>query len=63
MRIERKENEIVISISSEISTDQVQQLVDYLRYSEIALKSKAKPSDLENLVATVKKQRRSKVIA
>ena len=63
MRIERKDKEIVISLSSDISIDEVQQLVDYLRYTEIAKKSKAKQSDLEKLVVSVKKERHSKIMA
>ena len=40
-----------------MSAKSIQQLVDYLRYVEIAEKSKAKKSDLNKLVALVKNKR------
>ncbi|MEI6594178.1 MAG: hypothetical protein WCO28_01360 [Bacteroidota bacterium] len=57
MLIERKNKEVVITLSSSMSAKSFQQLVDYLRYIEIAEKSKAKKTDLQKLVATVKKSR------
>ncbi len=58
MEIERLNNEIVIRIESNISSKKLEQLVDYLRYREIADKSKAKKSDLDLLLNSVKKERR-----
>ena len=58
MVIERLNNEIVIRIESNISSKKLEQLVDYLRYREIADKSKAKKSDLDLLLNSVKKKRR-----
>ena len=63
MVIERKNNEVIIRISSSMSIKGVQQLVDYLRYTEIAEKSKAKKTDLDQLVATVKRKRHTKTAA
>ena len=58
MVIERLNNEIVIRIESKISSKKLEQLVDYLRYREIADKSKAKKSDLDLLLNSVKKKRK-----
>lgn len=63
MVIERKDNEIIIRIESGMSAKRLEQLVDYLRYREIADKSKAKKADLNKLVASIKKNRRIKSIA
>ncbi len=60
MVIQRKNKEVIIRISSSVLTEDIQQLVDYLRYTEIAAKSKARKSDLEELTASVKKKRHSK---
>jgi hypothetical protein len=63
MVIERKNNEIIIRLSSRMSPKKLQQLTDYLRYIEIAENSQAKKADLDQLVAEVKKSRRSKKVA
>lgn len=63
MVIERKDNEIIIRINSGISAKRLEQLVDYLRYREIADKSKAKKADLDKLISSVKKKRRLSVIS
>lgn len=60
MLIRRTNKEVIIRISSSIATEDVQALVDYLRYKEIAGKSKAKKKDLDMLVSAVKKTRRIK---
>jgi len=58
MLIERNNNEIVIKISSDIlPISELQQLLDYLRYKEISKTSKAKKSDLKELLSFVKKKR------
>ncbi len=58
MVIERLNNEIVIRIESNISSKKLEQLIDYLRYREIADKSKAKKTDLDLLLNSVKKKKR-----
>jgi hypothetical protein len=63
MVIERKDNEIIIRIDSGISAKRLEQLVDYLRYREIADKSKAKKADLDKLILSVKKKRRLSVVS
>ncbi|MCF8253594.1 MAG: hypothetical protein K9I36_07335 [Bacteroidia bacterium] len=63
MVIERNENEIIIRINSGISAKRLEQLVDYLRYREIADKSKAKKADLDKLISSVKKKRHLSAIS
>jgi hypothetical protein len=63
MVIERKDNEIIIRIDSGISAKRLEQLVDYLRYREIADKSKAKKADLDKLISSVKKKRHLSAIS
>ena len=63
MVIERKNNEVIIRISSSVVSDDIEQLVDYLRYKEIAKKSKARISDLEKLTSSVKRKRSFKTTA
>jgi hypothetical protein len=63
MVIQKKGNEVIIRISSSVLTKDIQQLVDFLRYKEIAQKSKARKADLEELVSSVKRKRRSKTAA
>lgn len=60
MVIERNNNEVIIRFTARISTKGIQELVDYLRYTELAEKSKATKKDLEDLVAVVKKKRTPK---
>ncbi len=60
MLIERTNKEIIIRISSSIATENIQELVDYLRYTEIAGKSKARKTDLNRLLESVKISRRVK---
>jgi hypothetical protein len=59
MVIQRTKGEIIIRIPSSALLEDVEQLVDYLRYAEIASRSKAKSADLNKLVASVKKSRRT----
>jgi hypothetical protein len=63
MVIRRKKDEIIITISSHVKTKDLEQLVDYLRYTEIAGKSKAKETDLNNLVSSIKRKRHIKSVA
>ncbi len=59
MLIERNNNEIVIKIPNGIlGSSELESLFDYLRYKEIAKKSKAKAKDLKDLLSLVKKNRK-----
>jgi len=55
MIIERTKSEIVIRVSSKINTFGLQRLVDYLRYQELTISSKAKQSDIDELAREVNK--------
>ena len=59
MLIERTNSQVIIKIPSNIlALKELQELLDYLRYKEIAKKSSAKKSDLLNLVSLIKKKRK-----
>ncbi len=55
MLIERTEKEVIIRLPSNVDTEGLQRLVDYLSYKETTSKSKAKQSDVDKLARTVKK--------
>ena len=55
MIIERTEKEIIIRIPSYVTTDGLQNLVDYLTYKEATSKSKASQNDVDLLSKEVKK--------
>jgi len=55
MIIERTKSEIVIRVSSKINTFGLQRLVDYLKYQELTVDSKAKQSDIDALAREVNK--------
>lgn len=54
MEIERTSKEIIIRLPSNINTDDLQSLVDYLTYKEATAKSKAEQSDVDALAKEVK---------
>ncbi|MEP6647508.1 MAG: hypothetical protein ABJC12_10510 [Saprospiraceae bacterium] len=55
MLIVRTEKEVIIRLPSNVDTEGLQRLVDYLSYKETTSKSKAKQSDVDKLARTVKK--------
>lgn len=55
MLIERTNNEVIIRLPSNVDTEGVQRLVDYLIYKEATANSKAKQTDVDKLSAVVKK--------
>jgi hypothetical protein len=57
MIIERTENEIIIRLPGDINIDELQDLKDWFQYLELTAKSKAKQSDVDNLVNKIKKGR------
>jgi hypothetical protein len=57
MVIERTAEEIIIRISSSMNVDDIQQLIDYLTYKQIASKSQATQKGVDLLVANVKQGR------
>lgn len=54
MLIERTSKEVIIRLPSNVNTDGLQRLVDYLTYKEATAKSKAKQSDIDALASEVK---------
>lgn len=57
MIIERTSNEVVFRLRKNTRLDYLQDLADWLEYTEIAQKSKATQEDVDNLVKEVKKER------
>lgn len=55
MLIERITNEVIIRLPSNVDTEGLQRLVDFLSYKEATSKSKAKQSDVDKLAKQVKK--------
>lgn len=55
MLIEHTTKELIIRLPSNVNTEGLQQLIDYLTYKEVASKSKAKQSDVDKLSRSVKK--------
>ncbi|MFA7326635.1 MAG: hypothetical protein WC121_08230 [Candidatus Kapaibacterium sp.] len=56
MVIERINNEIVIKISSDTDITGLQRLIDYIKFREIASKSKASEDEINNLVRESKSE-------
>ena len=57
MKVERKNNEILVRFSPGTGTSKIQNILDYLRYEELTSKSEATEKDVENLTEKVKKGR------
>ncbi|MEX2410736.1 MAG: hypothetical protein WD607_05070 [Candidatus Paceibacterota bacterium] len=56
MRIERDNNEIRFSIPDNIvDIDEIQNFIDYIRFKEISMKSKASESDASDLADEINK--------
>ena len=56
MKIERKNNELLISIPDNIlDVKEIQDLLDYLRYRTITSKSKAKDEDITEIAEEIDK--------
>ncbi len=53
MIIESKDNEIVIRISSNVSLEDIQKSLDFIRYKEIASKSRGSQQDADSLAKEV----------
>jgi hypothetical protein len=54
MRIERENNEIRFSIPDNIvDIDEIQNFIDYIRFKEISIKSKASESDASGLAKEI----------
>lgn len=49
MKIERKDDEIVIRIPNTIDDERAQRIIDYIRYLEVTSDSGAKQNDVDDL--------------
>lgn len=59
MQIERNKTEVIIRISAKAMGDKIESFVDYLKYLEISLKSKASEKELDGLLDNIKSKRKS----
>lgn len=57
MIIERIKNEIIFRLPGDINIDDFQDMTDLFEFKEIAMKSKAKQKDVDDLVKSIKKGR------
>ena len=57
MKIERKNNEILIRFTPGTQTAKMQSIIDYLRYEELTSTSQATEEDVEKLTQEAKKGR------
>ncbi len=55
MVIERTKDEIIIRLPSNIDTEGLQNLINYLTYREATEKSQAKQTDVDKLAKDIKK--------
>ena len=55
MIIERINNEVVLRISPLVRFEEVQRMVDLMRYKEATARSKAKQEEIDKIVADSKK--------
>ena len=55
MQIERTKDEIIIRIPSDVDTQGLQRLIDFLTYREATAKSKASQTEVDELATEVKK--------
>ena len=57
MKVERRENEIVVRFSPSTQTSKIQSILDYLRYEELTSQSAATQDDVDRLTNEAKKGR------
>jgi len=61
MIIERKNNEILVRLSSQTNTSDLQDMLDYLEYKELVSRSKAKQKDIDELAKQVNRSMMEKI--
>ncbi len=61
MIVERTNKEIVVRLSPQTNTSDLQDMLDYLEYKELVSKSKAKQSDIDELAKLVNRSMMEKV--
>lgn len=57
MKIERTDKEVVFTVSGDAKLDDLQDLADLLEFKELSKQSKATQSEVDSLVASIKKGR------
>lgn len=57
MKVERRDNEILIRFSPGTKTSKIQSILNYLRYEELTSQSKATEKDVKKLTMEAKKGR------
>ncbi|KER09848.1 MAG: hypothetical protein HY22_08705 [[Candidatus Thermochlorobacteriaceae] bacterium GBChlB] len=60
MLVQRTDDEVIIRLSASVDTQELQRLLDYLRYKEATSTSRATQADVDKLSRLVKKNRRAK---
>lgn len=53
MKVERSEKEILVRLSPQTNTSDLQDMLDFLKYKEIVSKSDAKQSDIDKLAKKI----------
>lgn len=61
MIVERTNKEILVRLSPQTNTSDLQDMLDYLEYKELVSKSKAKQSDIDDLAKEVNRSMMEKV--
>jgi hypothetical protein len=61
MIIERTKEEILIRLSAQTNTSDLQDMIDYLEYKELVSNSKAKQQDIDELAKKVNRSMMSKL--
>jgi hypothetical protein len=61
MIVERNKKEILVRLSPQTNTSDLQDMLDYLEYKELVSKSKAKKSDIDKLAAKVNRSMMEKI--
>jgi hypothetical protein len=55
MIVERKKDEILVRLPSNVDLSELQSMIDYLKYKELTAESKATQSDADELAEDVNK--------
>jgi hypothetical protein len=61
MIVERRNNEILVRLSPQTNTSDLQDMLDYLEYKELVSRSKAKQSDIDALAKRFNRSMMKKV--
>ena len=61
MIVERTDNEILVRLSPQTNTSDLQDMLDYLEYKELVSKSKANQNDIDELVKEINRSMMEKI--